>query len=156
MSNSNCYYTTCQWKCCNRNRDCPEDYNPSYYDSYYTQCYYYYSNSTGSSGGGAIAGYVIAGVVLIVIAVALIIHCKRKRDFENQQLANAANQGGGQTIIIDPSQQAYGGQPAYGQPMPPYGGTVYPPAQPVYGGQPYVQPAQYGYPQQQGPIIIQH
>ena len=77
--------------------------------------------------------------------IALAVHFKRKRDFENQQIQQVPSGQPDQTIIIQNPGQPYG-QPTYGQPM--YN------QQPAYN-QPYVQPPGYGgYPQQQGPIIV--
>ena len=81
-----------------------------------------------------------------------------------QANANNGGNGGQQTIIIDNQSPAFGQQPNYGQPygQPAYGQQPYMQptyGQPAYGGygqppmaQPYMQG---GYPQQQGPIIIQ-
>lgn len=160
---SNCYYTTCKWDCCNQNRDCPEDYDTRYWTSYYTSCYYYYNNkTTTSSAGGAIAGYVIGGIIFVVIIAVIIWQCNKRKAFEAQRLAEAGNGGGGQSIIVQ-NPPGYGqpttyGQPAYGQQNYGQQPNMYgqPPVPPIYS-QPYVQPAPYGggYPQQQGPIIIQ-
>lgn len=151
---SQCYYSTCKWNCCNRNRDCPEDYDPYYWSSDYTQCYYYYNKTTTTSTGGAIAGYVIAGIVAIVIIGIVIWQCQKRKAMEADRLAQAGNTSGGQTIIMQNPPNTYGQPTTYGQTNT-YG---QPPVPPVYNqaySQPYVQPYGGGYPQQQGPIIIQ-
>lgn len=86
-----------------------------------------------------------------MIVIILAVYFKRKNAANNNPQMIQPQNTSDQTIIVTNGQQPAYGQPGYGQPV--YGQPVYgqPPVPPAYGQQ---QP--YGYPQQQGPIIITH
>ena len=91
MSNSNCNDQTCSNNCCNYYGWCTEDYNTLYHSSLYTDCYYYYSSDSDSTdSSGIIAGAIVGGVFLFII-IAVIVHYKRKRDFEATQQIQQMN-----------------------------------------------------------------